>query len=52
MIRDETNGLVYEGQAPDDAQASTTPPEETTTALLALKNYAGRAADAHCDPWA
>jgi tRNA A-37 threonylcarbamoyl transferase component Bud32 len=40
VVRDETNGLVYEGQAPDDAQASTTPPEETTTALLALKNYA------------
>jgi tRNA A-37 threonylcarbamoyl transferase component Bud32 len=40
VVRDETNGLVYEGQAPDDALAATTPPQETTTALLELKNYA------------
>jgi hypothetical protein len=40
VVRDETNGLVYEGQAPDDALTATSPPQETTTALLKLKNYA------------
>ena len=39
MVRDETNRLVYEGQAPDTALAATSP-QETTTALLQLKNYA------------
>jgi tRNA A-37 threonylcarbamoyl transferase component Bud32 len=39
VVRDETNRLVYEGQAPDTALAATSP-QETATALLQLKNYA------------
>jgi hypothetical protein len=40
VVRDETNRLVYEGQAPDTALTATSPPQETTIALLQLKNYA------------
>ena len=39
VVRDESNRLVYEGQAPEAALAATSP-QETTTALLQLKNYA------------